>query len=319
MTTVSPPITASSSMCAWPGGVNKVLLLATNGYPASDVLQNLSYEFNGSGTPNWVLESPASVMDPGGPLPGRSGSVMSTFDGTNVVLFGGNTQSAKGFLGDTWEWTGSWAQLTPAASPSARSKAGLGYISGTGAVLFGGCNSAETPLGDTWVFSAGNWVQSSFANGASPAARFGHAMASSGSEVLMFGGCLGGELLGFETWSFASNTWTKLAPAAGTSPEARTNAAMVYDGYAGLFVMFGGANSAGVLLEETWTFNTSGNVWTQVPVANGTGPSARVGAQMAFDTVSDRTILFGGVSATTMEPTQDSWSFNAVSGVWTQL
>lgn len=320
MTTHVPANCANSVMAAWPGGSSsKVILLNTNAYPGSSVLQNQTWEFVG-GTPDWSNISPASVIDPAGPLPPRSGGAMSTFDGTNVLLFGGNTQSAKGLLGDSWEFSaGVWSVQSPAVSPSARFDAGMAYVSGTGAVLFGGATTAETPLNDTWIFTGGNWSQLSLANGASPAARFGHAMASTGSTIVMFGGSLGGNQLGFDTWSFASSTWTQLAPAVGTSPEARTGAAMVYDGYAGLFVMFGGVNSAGVLLDETWTFNTAGAVWTQVSVANGAGPSARVGAQMVFDAVSDRTVLFGGVSATTMEADNQTWSFNSVSDVWTQL
>lgn len=316
MTTHVPSICANSVMAAWPGGsTSKVILLDTNAYPASDVLQNQTWEFVG-GTPDWSNISPASVMDSTGPLPGRAGAVMSGFDGYGVLLFGGNTQSARGLLADTWEFSGgTWSAVSPAVSPSARSKAGMAYLAGTGAVLFGGATLAETALNDTWVFTGGNWSQVSLANGASPAARFGHAMAASGSTVLMFGGNLGGNVLGFETWAFASNAWTKQTPT--TRPGARAGHSMTYDGYGSAFVMFGGANSAGVLLEETWVF--SSNTWTQISVANGTGPSARVGAQMAFDAVSNRTILFGGVSATTMEPDNQTWSFNAVSNVWTQL
>jgi hypothetical protein len=330
MTLVSPPITSNSVISAWPGGTNKVVLLATNAYPASDVIQNLTYEFNGS-TENWVLESPTSVIDPGGPLPPRSGAVMSSFDGTNLVLFGGNTSSALGVLGDTWLFeSGAWSKATPTTSPSNRCEAAMAYLAGTGAVLFGGALQAAadgmtasglTAQNDTWVFASGAWTQVSIANGAGPSARSGHAMAASGSLVALFGGSLGGNQLGFETWSFNGTAWTKLTVAAGTAPAARSGHCMVYDGYGTDFVMFGGFNSAGVMLEETWTLTISGSTatWIQVPIANGIGPSARVGAQMAFDTVSDRTILFGGVSATTGEAANDTWSFNAVSGVWTKL
>lgn len=51
----------------------------------------------------------------------RLGAAMA-FDGTGVVLFGGN--DGRQSLGDTWRWDGArWAQLHPAHAPSARDHA----------------------------------------------------------------------------------------------------------------------------------------------------------------------------------------------------
>lgn len=69
-----------------------------------------------------------------------------------VVLFGGNTQA--GVSSETWAWDGTdWAQLSPHQRPSARSDFGLAYDSSSRSlVLFGGNDSSEGALADTWEF-----------------------------------------------------------------------------------------------------------------------------------------------------------------------
>lgn len=318
MTVHTPAICANSVMSAYPGGTNKVLLLDTNGYPASSILQNNTWEFTGT---DWSEVSSGTVMDASGPLPGRQNAAMSSFDGTNLVLFGGKSANTiPGVLEDTWEFTGTWAQVAVAngAGPVGRFRSSMAYLAGTGAVMFGGATTAETPLGDTWVFSAGAWTQVTVANGAGPSARSGHSMAAGGGKVLLFGG-KGALNFSNSLWSFASGAWTQIVLANGASPSDRVGASLVYDVTASLFVLFGGVNSAGVVLNDTWTFNTSGNVWTQVTVANGVGPSGRVNAQMAYDATSAKTVLFGGVSATTMEADNQTWALTTGTGTWAQL
>jgi Galactose oxidase, central domain len=317
MTATSPPINNNTSMSNWPGGTSsKVLLLSTGGYPASSVLSNQTYLFNGT-TPNWSTTSGTTVVDSAGPLPCRSASALSVSDGTNLVLFGGNTLSATGFLNDTWTYaSGTWTKQSPTTSPSARGDAGMAYLSGTGAVLFGGQNLAETPLQDTWVYASGAWSQVSIANGSSPAARSQHAMASSGSLVLMVGGKLGGNQLASDVWSYTTGGgWVQKSPT--TFPQARAGASLSYDSNASLFVLYGGFNSAGVILNDLWT-SSNGTSWTQV-TATGTLPPALYNAQMCYDTVSSRTILFGGFSAELGESANLTYSLNASTNVWTQL
>lgn len=91
--------------------------------------------------------------------------------------------------------------------------------------------------------------------------------------------------------------WQQQSPA--TSPSARDGAAMAYDAAHGQVVMFGGDDSSGNPLKETWTYD--GVTWThQFPA---TSPSARRDASMTYDAAHNQVVLFGGTDGTSLSPT----------------
>lgn len=302
-----------------------IVLLDPGSYPSFSTYGNETWIWNGTnGNGDWtLLNAPATIVDPAGPLgpsvngvkmSGRLGQAMA-FDGTNVMVFGGEgTSSMAGVFQDTWTFNGTtWTLQSPATAPYRRYNAEAAYLAGTGAVMFGGEIVGQI-LNETWTWNGTTWAQVTVANGAGPAGRTGHCMAASSSTVVLFGG-RGTNSQFQDTWTFNGTTWTKLSPA--TSPSVRDGACMAYDSVNSIWVMFGGQNEYSYL-PETWTFN--GTTWTQVTVANGAGPAGRIGAQMAFDTVSGKTIMFGGVSAdNTHVAGSATWSFNAATGTWVQL
>jgi uncharacterized protein (TIGR03437 family) len=83
-------------------------------------------------------------------------------------------------------------------------------------------------------------------------------------------------------------TWTQLNPQ--TSPPARSAPAMAYDSVHGQVVLFGGSDSSGNLLNDTWVWD--GANWTQK--SPQTSPPARSNFGMAYDAASDQVVLFGG-------------------------
>ena len=323
MTTHVPLRTANSAMVLDTTlSPNKIVLLDTGNYPSYSSFLNQTWTFNGTGTPDWTNTS-ATLVDANGPLPGRTDMVMS-YDGGGVMLYGGRGgSSTDGVFQDTWTYDGLsptvWTKQTPATVPYGRFKAQASFLVGTGVVMFGGAIANGQLLNETWVYTGGNWSQVSTPNtvAGTPNARTDHAMATGTvvqTQVILFGGS-GTNSQFNDTWSYTTaGGWVKLTPA--TSPSVRSDAVMSYDTTNNVYVLFGGKNEYNYL-DETWTFN--GVTWSQVALANGAGPSGRVGAQMAFDSVSQRTILFGGINATTNYPANDTWSFNAATGVWTQL
>jgi hypothetical protein len=95
---------------------------------------------------------------------------MAAFDGS-VFLFGGYGKIG-GFLGDAWVFNGTmWAQVT--AAPAARQEHAMATLNGS-VVLFGGYNGSGF-LNDTWTLKGTTWTQ---VNGATPPARFQHAMST---------------------------------------------------------------------------------------------------------------------------------------------
>ncbi len=105
-------------------------------------------------------------------------------------------------------------------------------------------------------------------------------------------------------------------------------------------VLFGGANSSGVLFNDTWQFNAVSQSWWNVtPLLHctvTTCPSARHDAMFTYDYLDNYTVLFGGCAIASPGWTQsvpgcgpaaadylnDTWAYSDPSGsvgVWTRL
>ena len=217
------------------------------------------------------------------------------------VLFGG--VGSSGYLGDTWRWVGSpvggsWTQIHPSTSPSARANMSMAYDTANNEiVLFGGQNSGGY-LGDTWVFSqSGQWSQLSPST--APSARAGAAMVydSEDGYMVLFGGHNSGGALS-DTWKFVGGVWTQLTEA--TSPSARYGSGIIDcpqipgDGETQpQVVLLVGGYTGSAFLNDTWAF--SGGVWTVVPSHTpGLVPFA-FGA-MSNDVDDGHPSLFGGLA-----------------------
>ena len=112
----------------------------------------------------------------------------------------------------------------------------------------------------------------------------------------------------FTPLATATPSWTQVTY---PSPSARIAPSMVYDAKDGYVLLFGGYNSNGIYLGDTWKF--SGGVWTNITPT--TSPPARTHAGMAYDAKDGYVVLFGGYGVTGY--LGDTWKF--VGGVWTEL
>ena len=90
----------------------------------------------------------------------------------------------------------------------------------------------------------------------------------------------------------AQSAWTPLAGGAGV-PGARAEHVLIGDLARGGLVLFGGRDSAGTLLADTWTWDGLG--WTQRSPSRSPGPRRAVAA--AWDHVRGLVVLFGGYDA----------------------
>ena len=156
---------------------------------------NDTWEWNGS---NWTQMTTSTAPS------ARLGTRMA-FDSARqvTVLFGGSTCSQTcGTVteyGDTWEWNGTtWAQESPADSPTARDSFGFAYDSlRSVTVLFGGFGSS----GDTWEWNGSNWTQTTPAP--SPPYRYWVPMVfdSERGRSVVYGGSTGATDLS-DTWVY---------------------------------------------------------------------------------------------------------------------
>ncbi|MGI0053095.1 MAG: PKD domain-containing protein [Thermoplasmata archaeon] len=128
--------------------------------------------------------------------------------------------------------------------------------------------------------------------------------------LLLFGGANNGVGIDNGTWLNRNGTWIELHPA--HSPPASVGASLAYDDRDGYAVLFGGAlNTTPEFPSETWTFN--GSDWTELSPAMS--PGGRAFASMAYDSMDQEVVLFGGYAGGC--PFNDTWTFSG--GDWTQV
>ena len=124
-----------------------------------------------------------------------------------------------------------------------------------------------------------------------------------------------------ETWLWVRDQWLQQFPA--NRPTPRSAHAMVYDSKRGRVLAFGGrAESTQLrgrftLLNDLWAWQNGD--WQQLDA--GTAPPVRQHADLAYDRVRDRVILFGGYKYAAnnrdIEPLYDTWEFDGQS--WTEV
>lgn len=182
-------------------------------------------------------------------------------------------------------------------------------------VLFGGTNLDR----GTWEWDGQYWTQVSDM-GPTPRRDFGMAWDNASQRVLLFGGA-GADpganpnavLAVFgDTWEWDGESWTQVDD---TGPAARFGFAVASDTTRNRVVLFGGANilpGGPQALGDTWEWD--GTAWTQQ--LDETGPFARSGHQMTFDSSRARTVLFSGIPIDG-NGQSDTWEWNgsAWSGV----
>lgn len=195
--------------------------------------------------------------------------------------------------------------------PSARAGSAMVYDSESDRVIhFGGHTGSYSS--ETHVYDTTKNVWTKLYPASSPSGRSQHAMAydSESDRVILFGG-YNGEYLS-DTWSYDynTNTWTMMSPE--SSPSARRAHAMAYDSGSDRIILFGGYNS-GSYKSDTWTYDFNANSWTQLYPSQS--PSARAEHAMAYDSESDKVILFGGY----VGYKSDTWAYDYDTNTWTQM
>ena len=155
----------------------------------------------------------------------------------------------------------------------------------------------------TWEWNGASWTHRTPPT--SP--RFGSAMAwdAARRRLVLLGGTLDDALA--QTWEWDGATWTLRAPTA--SPPARAHAALAYDSSRQRIVLFGGTPTSNGInpFSDTWEYD--GTTWEQrTPV---TSPPARSEHALAYDSVRQRVVLFGGTNTAFTPPfLGDTWEWD---------
>jgi len=227
------------------------------GSPGGGVALGDTWEYDGT---TWTRIETAHAPD------ARAGVGMA-YDAARgvVVLFGGTDEPGTSYhvFGDTWEYDGTdWVQKSPPHSPSARccgQPSIMVYDSQRQRVILHG-GWAPGCRHDTWEYDGTDWV---LVTEGGPS-RYGHALAydSDRGRVLFHGGsdCYRGVN---DTWEYdpGTATWAQIAT---TNPPAQCCAPIVYDPVRHRFLMYGGAESDGTILDELWGYNPATQKWEEV-------------------------------------------------------
>ena len=240
-------------------------------------------------TAAWRNISPSpNVSSP----PVATGASMAFDPVDGYTVLSGGFGAEPYYYNDTWAFeNGSWRQLHPTVSPSARVYSAMTWDAADGYILMFGGSGYTGNLNDTWEFLHGNWTE--LTPTVSPPARSEEGLTWDAYDgyVLMFGGYQDYEGSN-DTWSFLGGQWRQLSPA--EAPPVRSQVAMAYDPASESVVLLGGYTpSDGTIYNDTWSF--SGGNWSQLEPA--TLPPARADANFAFFPAIQGLVLNGGYNS----------------------
>jgi len=184
-------------------------------------------------------------------------------------------------------------------------------------VLFGALDGARG--GETWEYDGSVWTLRATTG---PSPREGHALAfdSTRGVTVLFGGFEGANVLSRETWEWDGNAWVLRT---SNGPTARYGHAMAFDSTRNTVLLFGGRartepTSPSLLNNEMWEYDGTTARWNQ---RGSTGPAARSRHALAYDSVRNLTVLFGGQDEGGEDGAfnAETWEWNGTTRRWTQL
>lgn len=258
---------------------------------------------------DWTLRVP--TVRP----PGRILAAMAFDRARQRALMVGGYSPNTGILSDTWEWDGAgWTPRLLVVEPSGRYAAAMAYDAvRSRVVLHGGLGMLPGTASELWEFDGSQW-QSIAPSGAQPGGLVGHSMVYDeriGEVVLLAGYATNANnVASRQSWSWNGSRWLAQSTLAA-SPGMRTGAALMAEPGGQSNLLFGGANSQGVSVGDSWRWD--GQAWSSLAVA---GPSPRSHASTC--TTPQGCWLFGGASfQTSILYRGDTWHWNG--SAWSQL
>jgi hypothetical protein len=110
------------------------------------------------------------------------------------------------------------------------------------------------------------------------------------------------------------------APPAEANPSPRGYTSLAYDSESKRVIMFGGQTGDYEELssynDETWAYDAGANKWTEMKPSSG--PSKRSALSLAYDTESDRVILYGG-GLPPYWSGYGTWAYDFNLDTWTEM
>ncbi|MFW9904336.1 MAG: kelch repeat-containing protein [Candidatus Thorarchaeota archaeon] len=249
----------------------------------------------------------------------------------------GNQSNIQSIINDSSQIGSDWVEMSPEIAPPARYHhfRQSAYDSQSDRIiLFSGDNGDYSKMyNDTWAY---DYNSNTWENLTTPemknAAKLAAAMAydSESDRIIMFGGwkwahghSVYQETGVGETWSYdyETNTWTNLTTE--NSPPFRGCCSLTYDKANDRMIMFGGFDSKMnevttlPFYHDTWAYDYNTNTWTNMTPTVSPPPLGNPGT--TYDSKSNKTILFGGVSCRDCVDLDETWVYDYKENTWTNL
>ena len=204
MTTSSPPPPArAGAAMVYDDAIGAVVMFGGITPDVNHMALGDTYAWDGA---NWQL------LAADGDGPGARTLPMMAYDRRRqvITLFGGGDQTMGTEYDDTWEWNGSWKQLSPVASPPRRVGGAMTYDPVRGLiVLFGGSANPTVESGDlqdVWSWDGTVWTRVATLNTPSPRALIAMAYDALGESLVVFGSDFGQDPATYRLGFVSSNS-----------------------------------------------------------------------------------------------------------------
>jgi N-acetylneuraminic acid mutarotase len=228
-----------------------------------------------------------------------------------VILFGG----------DTWIFDSQneeWSKLDPETQPPSASDRAMYYDPINQKIIqFGGFRNVGGHMDETWAYDHENNSWLNLKPSFKPDGRYGPTLVY--DPINQRGLLFGGRVIGVvnDIWAFyhTNNSWVELHPI--DSPPRRYWHTMVYDSVNEKSIIFGGYGNYPEIFNDTWSYDVSSNVWTELDVK--TKPNNRVGHAMTYDSINQKVIMFGGAGLDLDNPYNDTWVYDYTRNTWTNM
>ncbi|MFW9892725.1 MAG: Kelch repeat-containing protein [Candidatus Thorarchaeota archaeon] len=214
---------------------------------------------------------------------------------------------------------GTWTEMSPTVIPPTRCDLCFVYDSESDvAILFGGTTGPVTQIvfNDTWAYDYDSDTWTNKSPSVAPSARLAcqYAYDSESDKFILFSGAIGGttETHFNDTWAYDydTNTWTELSPS--VMPDPRRYGCMAYDSESDRIILFGGIHYEGGTIGDTWAYDYNTNTWEEM--SPSVAPSSRFYPVMAYDSESDKIILFSGAFTS-----RDTWAYDYNTNTWENM
>jgi hypothetical protein len=177
----------------------------------------------------------------------------------DVILFGGQAESQVP-NNETWSWNGeTWTSVSK-DGPGSRAHFGFVYDPTHQQVLLYGGFTGRV-FNDFWVWRDNAWQEINFSSGPGTLSHFGMTYDANNDALVIFGGAGTASTfrsLSNRTWIFMDGAWSEMI--LEESPSTRGLPAMAYDPDRRKVLLYGGFDSDGNELDDTWEWD--GNTWT---------------------------------------------------------